>query len=284
MSRARQFCFTWNNWTEKTIVALEELQCKYLLYGKEVATTGTKHLQGCVVYKDPCTESAARKRMKGAHVEICKGNLEQNETYCKKDGDWIERGIKPMTQKEKGEANSERWDAARAAAEKGDWEAIPSELWTKYQNSYRKMQKQNVPEPLQEGGDTVNEWIYGPAGTGKSTRAAKENPGAYYKGCNKWWDGYTDQTAVIIDDMDPFHKSLSREFKMWGQHQPFNAEVKGGSCCLRPPKIVVTSNYSIDEIWEDVTTREAMHRRYKEIHVPGDKLYPPFVPGFNPYT
>jgi hypothetical protein len=45
---------------------------------------------------------------------------------------------------------------------------------------------------------------------------------------------------------------------------------------------VVTSNYSIDEIWEDVTTREAMHRRYKEIYMQGDKVYPPFVPGFNP--
>jgi hypothetical protein len=282
MERSRQFCFTWNNWTEDTVGVLTELKCKYLLYGKEVASTGTRHLQGVVVYKEALTASAARKRMKGAHVVVCKGTLEQNETYCKKDGDWIERGIKPMTQKEKGEANSERWDDARAAAERGDWDAIPSELWIKYQNSLRKMQKQNVPEPLEIGGEEVNEWIYGPAGTGKSTRAAAENPGAFYKGCNKWWDGFTDQTTVIVDDMDPFHKSLSREFKMWGQHQPFNAEVKGGSCCLRPKKIVITSNYSIDEIWEDQTTRDAMHRRYKEIYMPGDKVYPPFVPGFNP--
>jgi hypothetical protein len=79
--------------------------------------------------------------------------------------------------------------------------------------------------------------------------------------------------------VDKFQKKWARELKLWSQHQPFNADVKGTKRLLRPKKLVVTANYSIDEIWDDEVTRVAMHRRFTERFVvknPADK-FSPFV-------
>lgn len=50
-------------------------------------------------------------------------------------------------------------------------------------------------------------WLYGPPGTGKSKQAIDiadklygEEP--YWKSQNKWWDGYTGQKVVLLDDLD----------------------------------------------------------------------------------
>lgn len=36
-------------------------------------------------------------------------------------------------------------------------------------------------------GDLLNEWYYGIPGSGKSSKAAADNPTAYWKNPNKWW-------------------------------------------------------------------------------------------------
>lgn len=45
-------------------------------------------------------------------------------------------------------------------------------------------------------------WIYGPPGTGKTRYVHEKYDDIYDKGQNKWWDGYTGQKVVLIDDLD----------------------------------------------------------------------------------
>ena len=90
----RAFCFTINNWTEDDISFLDELSCRYLCYGKEVGESGTPHLQGYVYFDNRRSVKGIVKVLRG-HVEVAKGNAEQNAAYCSKDGDFFERGDRP---------------------------------------------------------------------------------------------------------------------------------------------------------------------------------------------
>lgn len=265
----KHWCFTLNNYTPADEAYLATVDVQYIYYGHEIGKKrGTPHLQGFVCFKTNHRLKAASKVMRRCSLRPMRGSVEQNHTYCSKEGkDIVTRGTPPKTKKENGADERARHDAAYIAAKEGRLDDIPGDIMLRSYGNIKRIAFDHQRPPPGLEGELINEWIYGPAGTGKSTRAFAENPGAYLKAVNKWWDGYTDHATVIVEDMDPFHKSLALEFKLWGQHQPFPAESKGSTTAIRPKKIVVTSNYSIDEVWDDPTTREAMHRRYREIYV-----------------
>ena len=50
-----------------------------------------------------------------------------------------------------------------------------------------------------------NYWIVGAPGLGKSRTVRARWPNLFNKPCNKWWDGYTHQETVLIDDFDKPH-------------------------------------------------------------------------------
>ena len=258
-----------NNYQGTELV--DNIDCCYIIYGKETGESGTPHLQGLIRFKSVKTQAQVIKLLPGCHVEPTKDLFAAIE-YCKKDGDYTERGTAPMTDKKKGEAEQDRYKRARKHAEDGEFDLIDADIYIRHLGNLKKIRAEKQQQPAQLT-ELTNEWLYGPPGTGKTSTAFAENPGAYLKGLNKWWDGYTNQDAVIIDDMDPFHKSLAQEFKAWAHHMPFPAESKGGTMCLRPKKIIVTSNYSIDQVWDDSTTREAMHRRFNEKYI-GSAAHP----------
>jgi len=89
----------------------------------------------------------------------------------------------------------------------------------------------------------------------------------YDKACNKWWDGYKNEPAVLMDDFDPTHKVLCYYLKRWTDHYAFRAEIKNSAIYIRPNVIVITSQYSIEEVWDDEPSREAMLRRCQVVHL-----------------
>jgi len=113
--------------------------------------------------------------------------------------------------------------------------------------------------------ELVDEWHYGPTGTGKSRSVRNRYPRAYIKGNNKWWDGYNNQDVVIIEEMGP-NQIGPHHMKLWCDHYPFSAETKGGSVFIRPKKLIVTSNYHPKEIWEGSKDLDPILRRFKLHH------------------
>jgi len=280
MSKARDYCYTINNYTDQHIKLLEELDCLYVVYGKEVGEQGTPHLQGYVRFPTPRTMKSVITKIPGAHIEIKKGTCEQAIEYCKKDGVVYERGEAPMTQSQKGDCNKRRFDDAFQAAKEGRFDDIPSDLNTRFYATYKKIREDHLPkpEPLTE---LQNEWRYGATGTGKSRSAQELYPDAYLKKANtKWWDGYTDQEIVIIDDFDKYHVQLGYELKIWLDHYPFHAERKGSSSMIRPKKIIITSNYHPSEIWDDSKTLDPVLRRVQLVKYGEEEPPTPWHPSY----
>lgn len=273
MKPSRSWVWTLNNYTPEEIEAIEANSDKfrYLCFGKEVGKNGTPHLQGFVYFRN-AVRMATVKSVVGvrAHCEIAKGNVDQNRGYCSKDSTeenpFVEIGEKPMSQCEKGAANKRRYEEAWEAAVEGRLDDIDADLRIRHYNTIKRIRMDKIAERDLTDTTEQMEWYYGESGTGKSRKARTENPDAYLKMCNKWWDSYVDQSVVLIEDFDVKHSVLVHHLKIWLDRYPFLAEIKGGSVKIRPKKIIVTSNYHPRDIWTDERDLEPILRRVKVTH------------------
>lgn len=109
-----------------------------------------------------------------------------------------------------------------------------------------------------------SEWHFGPTGTGKSRSVREANPDAFIKSNDVWWDGYNGEDVVIIEELGP--KQIGgHHLKIWADHYPFKAACKGSQMLIRPKKILITSNYSIADVYPDKEDLGPLKRRFKEI-------------------
>lgn len=234
------------------------LPSRYLVYGRETGESGTPHLQGYIIFESTKRLSALKKIHQQAHWEIAKGNSQQASDYCKKDGDYVEQGVLSQqgkrTDLEKACDMIKEGQSLQTVAEE-----CPS-TFVKFGRGLRDfkllMDKPYKPDGLR------GEWYVGAPGTGKSLKARTDNPNAYLKNQNKWFDGYAGEKVIILDDLDT--NALGHHLKIWSDRYPCTGETKGGTVNLQHDKIIVTSNYSIEALWpEDIEMQKAIRRRFK---------------------
>jgi len=260
----RRIVFTKNNYSEEDYRALwEEEKFSYIIIGKEVGESGTPHLQGYAEFTKLSKFAPIAKKHK-MFCELARGTQEQAITYCKKDGDWAERGEpKAYDTKAGGEATKQKYAAIIKQAEEGKLEEIKAEnpeIYLRCYTTLNKIKQANM-KSLPELEELENIWAWGPPGTGKSLSARHTAGGVFYpKPMNKWWDGYEGQETVIIDDWER-ESHLEHHLKIWADHYDFIAETKGGSMRIRPKHIIVTSNYSMEECFSGMAL-EALKRRF----------------------
>jgi hypothetical protein len=67
---------------------------------------------------------------------------------------------------------------------------------------------------------------------------------------NKWWDLYSGENLVILDDLDKAGgQMLSHYMKIWPDKWPFQAEAKGSVVKPEYDYFIVTSNYTPAQIY-----------------------------------
>lgn len=110
-------------------------------------------------------------------------------------------------------------------------------------------------------------WYWGPPGTGKSYKARIEHPDAFIKAQNKWFDGYTGQKVILLDDFDKSGVCLGHYLKIWADRYACTGEIKGATVALQHTTLIITSNYHPKDLWpDDDELLTAVVRRFDVTH------------------
>lgn len=268
---AKHWCFT----SYLDAISYANDACNYMVIGREVCpATGRRHLQGFVSFKTKTTLKKVKEVLgdPAMHLEPKRGSCKQASDYCKKDGDFDEWGELPPEQGEAGGIKRKaQYDQAAVFAREGNFDAIQSDILLHCYSNIKKIREdellKRVVRPLHPGVN-AGTWLQGAPGVGKSffARFITEFNGYrfYLKPLNKWWDGYEEEEVVIVEDIDHFSAKYMEHFlKIWVDEAPFLAEKKGGTTKIRPRHFIVTSNYTIEELWpNDLLLQEAIKRRF----------------------
>jgi len=264
MSRTRSFCFTSYDLSEEAIALLNDLPATYLIYGKELCpSTFREHLQGYMYFANKKAFKAVLKLLpKGSHLEATKGTAVQNIVYCKKDGDYVERGTPPQ----QGRRNDIEGFTESIKRKATDLELIEEHArlvckYPKYINFVRKAQL--AADRTFEALEVLIFW--GDAGTGKTRKAYEIDPDLYHFDyqAGYWFDGYLGQETILLDD---FYGGIKHGtlLKLLDGYK-FQLPVKGGFTWKSWKRVVLTSNADPRTWYKELGMTPAFRRRITKI-------------------
>lgn len=263
MARARNYCFTINNYTSEDLNYLREIECKYIVVGHEVGELGTPHMQGFIALNSAKTFPAMIKYMpERAHIERCNGTPAQNITYCKKDGNIIiEKGQAPA------QGTRSDLDNVRDVIKNTSKMREVVEVATSYQ-SVRMAEVYLSYHEKKRNWKPIVKWYYGETGSGKTKTAYEELGEDVYTASesNKWWQGYDGHENVIIDDFRKDFIKFHELLKLIDRY-PYRIEYKGGSRQFLARNIIITCPFRPEEIYDTREDIEQLLRRIDEIKI-----------------
>lgn len=278
-----------NNHTEEEESLLQELttleSVVYLLYGREVGEEcGTPHLQGYLEVSSRMGIRAVKGLLGNrAHLEIARGSLQSNQTYCRKQGDVFEGGSPQQGQGARSDLLS-----VKEAIDAGATESVIADnffgQWVRYSKSFKEYRalKASIPRSWK----TKVFILWGNTGTGK-TRFVHDQVGTnqelYSPGDYEWFDGYRGQEIVLFDD---FRGEYPVQFllKLLDRY-PMQVKIKGSFTEWCPRKVYITSNVNPLDWYTDIDsrTRAALLRRIDNSHHVEVPLYADIVSDRNEF-
>jgi len=210
-----------------------------------------------------------------AHFELRKGTEQEASTYCKKEGDFWERG----QQAAKGPGSRTDVTAFQQKLKEGltDLELMEVDFnafnrFSKTIDRYRSLCNPKRTEDL-----TVHLFIGAP-GTGKTRMAYALQPDLYAFPIGKdlWSDGYAGQKEVLVDDFSGQMRLV--DTLRFLDRYPVQIPKKGGFNWWIPTTIIITTNIQPWD-WYDWTKRPtqqaALRRRIHFIWNFDDKTHGP---------
>jgi len=268
--RGRCWVFTLNNYTdaeEKCIIdSVEKGTLVYFVYGREVGESGTPHLQGYCEFPKKVRFSTVKSLLPRAYIAKAKAKDSKTSiNYCKKDGDWIEKG----TCIKKGQRTD--LETIRSLIVDGAPERdIADEFfgqWCRYRKSF------STYRGLVAGPRKWKSFVHvlwGKTGTGKTRIVhdlyGSENIWTYRE--KGWFDGYVGQPVALFDDFRGEEDGIAPGlFLRLLDRYPMHVGTKGSFTNWNPRKIYITSNVRPDDWFPSFTfdAFQAFKRRLDKI-------------------
>lgn len=254
---------------------LRATQCRYIVFGREIApTTGRLHHQGFVYFDNVIGRATVQERL-GVGKCWCNPMYSTPDAcikYCKKDGDSFEQGDRPAQGKKcnKEEVKEYAMGAKPIRQILDDTQAS--------MHCIRSLETMYRYYEAPRNWKTDVYWFWGTPEAGKSRMARAHAVSTYGEGCyyeatetSQWFDGYDAHPVIIIDDFTESWiswKGLLRLTDRYGVRLPY----KGGfrqclakaiyfTCITKPADSFPSLSYS-----EPIT--QFLRRLTHEVEVP----------------
>lgn len=229
---------------------------------------GRVHLQGYIHLARPVRRSYCQAVFPGSHLEAAHAGATECWNYCSKQDT---RVAGPFSHGEIGRCGQgarsdivEAVKAVEAGVEPHVWVSEHPEA-LRYAHHLRAHAAACATPRSADSPPTVY-WCWGPTGSGKTRWAAEatQEGSTYWKPPgSKWWDGYTGQDAVIIDDYRPSEHIPFNVLLRLLDRYPFKAEIKGSYREFNSPVIIITTPHDPDTTYtaECAENLQQLHRR-----------------------
>lgn len=250
----RRVRFTLNNFEPEDVDRLyKEPRISYLIYGVEIApTTGTYHLQGYAELTGSYIFTTI-KQIIGvrAWLGVAHRSLEENQAYCSKEGQVVERG-KPRNQGHRGDLDMVR----RVAAEEGMRAVVSDQRFNLQAVKLAEVYLKYAEDVRTEAPKVI--WLWGATGKGKSHRAAElgEGMSCFWKGDgSKFFPGYDNHDVVVLNDYrsswfsDPTLGGAWSYLLNLTDKWPMTVYTFNNTRQWRPQMVVITTPRSPHETW-----------------------------------
>lgn len=250
--RAREWCFTAY---KKPPTEWKDIQ--YIIYQKESCPKTDKiHWQGYIELKNPITLLSVKKLFNDntIHVEARKGTRDQARDYCRKTGgselfewgDWRENS--------QGTRNDLKslYDIVKSGGTDGDIaERMPGHF-IRYGRGIQRLRQTLAKKRKWKTEVTV---IWGPSGAGKSHLADEMLPNAYWKDGTDWWEEYSQEEDVIIDEFELTQFNRKTILQLCDKF-PLRLPVKGSSIQFAARRMIITTNQNPKDWFETIPELE----------------------------
>ncbi|UOX38818.1 Rep protein [Finch poxvirus] len=278
--RNRNFIFVLSNYDDEEYKKLTEIDCVYMIIGKEISDNGVRNLQGYIEFNSLKTLNRLKSINSRIYWEPRCVSQKQAIDYCKKNGDYIEfgerkrpgkrtyleRDIDNCHEKERKKIKIRENKivnlqyAYKILEDKGSIQEVikikPSihiikaaEKWVTWMDKER----QEKPEVI---------WIFGESGSGKTVLAKEMSQGkkTYWKDKSKWWNKYDQQDVCIIDEFRYKNMEFSELLRLLDRY-PYTVEFKGGSREFNSKTIIITSIKSPSRVYKNM--EDEMYQQLK---------------------
>lgn len=218
-------------------------QCTYAVWGFEICPdTGRPHLQGYIHWENKRSIGKFSTDFGNCRVAKPDGTARQNREYC----------LKIRSKDKKPNEKFEEYGTMPTQGHRTDWEKAVNDIRNgesiedvitaqpqllPCQRALREF-KSMMLKPNHRSINVVVLW--GKGGTGKTRWAFDNYPDLYKKPTGDWWDGYSGQKTILLDDYYGYIKY--HDLLTVLDRYPLNLPYKGGFIWAQYDTVIITSN------------------------------------------